>query len=233
MMYRYTRLLVLMTALCGCAVKQGPAEVEAEPPPVEERLALYEPPSSTTSEAVRDYLEPGRAFPTKPVPPVSEPSPRRTPSVTQKAELAPLPSALDKHATPRILPAEKTATGSKRPVRDAQPLTLDAEPTPPSRPVLAAPPRAFATAPEAAQPPILEIVPVPRPRDGDVDPTTERSRRSALSEVSVLRTQPAPFLRWTIPDPFELTRLTPLRDAPVETDPPLSSPLRPPLPPLK
>jgi len=233
MIYRYSCLLVLIAVLTGCGAKPAPAQVEVEPPRVEERLALYEPPASTTPELVRGYLAPGRTFPTDPVPPVAEPRPRRSPSVTQQAEQAPLPPAVPKQATPRILPEERTATDSKRPVREPQPLTLDAEPTPPSRPVLAAPPRAFATGPEPGQPPILEIAPVPRPRDSDVDPTSEWSRRAALSEATVLRTQPAPFLRWTIPDPFELTRLTPLRDALPETDPPLSSPLRPPLSPLK
>jgi hypothetical protein len=62
------------------------------------------------------------------------------------------------------------------------------------------------------------------------DPTAEDSLRVALSAVPPIRSNPAPFQRLNLPDPFENAQTIRLRAQPPEEHGPATGPVRPPKP---
>jgi hypothetical protein len=62
------------------------------------------------------------------------------------------------------------------------------------------------------------------------DPTADLSRAAAVAAPLPVRTQPLPFRRLNLPDPFELRDAVRLRNPPAEDPLPPSSAARPPRP---
>jgi hypothetical protein len=62
------------------------------------------------------------------------------------------------------------------------------------------------------------------------DPTAEDSLKSALAAVPPIRSNPAPFQRLNLPDPFENAQTVRLRALPPEEQSPATGPVRPPKP---
>jgi hypothetical protein len=62
------------------------------------------------------------------------------------------------------------------------------------------------------------------------DPTSEDSLKNALAAVPPIRSNPAPFVRLILPDPFENAQTVRLRALPPEEQSPATGPVRPPKP---
>jgi hypothetical protein len=87
------------------------------------------------------------------------------------------------------------------------------------------------SAPDVNQPPPLPILANPGiDRASLDDPTADESLKSALSAVPPIRSNPAPFLRLNLPDPFENAQTVRLRAMPPEDHGPATGPVRPPKP---
>jgi hypothetical protein len=144
--------------------------------------------------------------------------PSNPPTLADPTPAAPkprkLPAFLDAPSVPTTDPGPIVPRLPLPPAKEVRPTALpDRVPTDlaPERPLL--PERgAFATGPltkqagpdpaTPAEVPILSAKPVPD-RASLADPTTEFTARSVISPMLPLRTQPAGFLRFNLPDPFE------------------------------
>ncbi len=144
--------------------------------------------------------------------------PANPPSLTDPTPAAPkprkLPAFLDAPSVPTTDPGPVVPRLPLPAAKEVRPTSLpDRVPTDfaPERPLL--PERGeFATGPltrqagpdpaTPAEVPILSAKPVPD-RASLADPTTEFTARSVISPMLPLRTQPAGFLRFNLPDPFE------------------------------
>jgi len=95
-----------------------------------------------------------------------------------------------------------------------------------------APPRvptealAFAFAVDPTREPLrsASFLPIPERTTGATDPTLDWARRAAVTYVSWLRLGAAPFLKLSIPDPFEALTVVQLRATWPDTDPPATAP---------
>ncbi|HUT34972.1 MAG TPA: hypothetical protein VNE39_15890 [Planctomycetota bacterium] len=87
-------------------------------------------------------------------------------------------------------------------------------------------PPAVASSPEVTQAPLLSVAFLPKPdRPAPTsDPTWDHSYRAAIARKPELARPAAPFLRLTIPDPFETASLVQLRHPLPDADPPSAAP---------
>ncbi|MBY0526281.1 MAG: hypothetical protein K2R98_23005 [Gemmataceae bacterium] len=144
-----------------------------------------------------------------------EPTLSNSPSGVPSAKLSPKAPPL----RPRVLPEEAplTAYRSDPPPVQRQEFTPGALVRVPSRDVN-----------EPIPLPILANPGIDRaPLD---DPTAEESLKVALAATMPVRSNPAPFVRLNLPDPFENSHTVRLRSLPAEEQNPASGPLRPPKP---
>lgn len=139
--------------------------------------------------------------------------------------IAALPGALAVRP-PRRLPSDGPQATRLRPTADYPPLAWDTDPfspRPPSMPITA---RAYGLSPDPAQSPMLSAAFLPLPDRPALagDPTWSHSAESAIARRVELDHKAAPFLRLTIPDPYELIALVQLRKTPPDADPPSQAP---------
>jgi len=95
-----------------------------------------------------------------------------------------------------------------------------------------APPRvptealAFAYAVDVTRVPLRSpsFLPIPERTTAATDPSLDWARRAAVTYVSWLRLSPAPFLKLSIPDPFEALTVVQLRATWPDADPPALAP---------
>jgi hypothetical protein len=164
-------------------------------------------PGRLPSEAVKPRrlsAAPGVEKPQLPPPP---PLPALPATMGESSGQRPL-AALDQKGTafrPRLLPEEPPF--SRHRIVLAQPESIK----------LPAGPRVRLASPDVNQPIPLPILAQPvRNRAPLNDPTLDVSLSAALAETVPGRTSPAPFLRLTLPDPFENRKTVRLRKTPPE-----------------
>lgn len=238
---RLVFVLLGLASLClaGCgrdvARPEAAAEEQAPAPRSSETVAAtdFKFPTDDAGKLLEERLTPPRQVTLPPMPFASEPRPWRAAKLDRLPDrLRPLPQA-DVPAQPRRLQSEVPIQRRPRPALDLPPLAGgDFDPMRPARPELPSGPKAYVASPNPDTPPPLPVLARQQTEVIAVttDPTVDRSRQAALVVVSVLRDQPAPFLRLTIPDPFEHIRLVQLRMPPPDADEPASPTSRPPVP---
>jgi hypothetical protein len=177
-------------------------------------------PNDRGGRALDELLRPGESFAA-----ADPPSPRREfpPPRSLAVPEAPLSAVGPELARPGPKAASRPAR--PRPVFDEIPtsgsLTGWSLPEPPPLP---ADPGARVVAPDPAEPPPLPVLAHYAPeRQSLDDPTGDFSLRAALAAPPPERTGPAPFLRLTLPDPFEHAEVVRLR-TPLPEDPTPVSP---------
>jgi hypothetical protein len=233
------QLLALTVLSSGCG-KQNDAAVAAETDPaaptVEERRAFASPPPSAVpfafpadgvGELLRERLTPPRTTPLDPPPFQAGPRDWRAARLGE-AFAQRFDSAVEASPRSRVLPQGRGALHVRRAVIDVPPLAAEITPALPERTRFPLGALAFAPGPQLEPSAAAELGPLSSPRaaPGD-DPTTEHSRQAALGVIEILRSQAAPFLRFSIPDPHEHERVLPLRTVPVEEVAPLMTTARP------
>ncbi len=159
-------------------------------------------PKDRGGKLLADLLPPSEQLPSLPSDHPSGPRRFAPPPTLERTEL-PLPPSQAVLPRPR---GGMTLHSSRPPaLREELPLAdYRGEPLPPQRPQLAAGPRFREWSPDLSQPlplPVLgrkqlELAPVD-------DLTAEVSLAAALTTLALQRGKPAPFLRLTLPDPFE------------------------------
>jgi hypothetical protein len=83
--------------------------------------------------------------------------------------------------------------------------------------------------PEVSQPVPLPVLAVPAPdRGSSDDPTAEFSSAAAQTAAPPARARPAPFVRVSLPEPFENRIAVRLREPPHEKEDPVTAPPKPP-----
>jgi hypothetical protein len=228
-MCRYLPLAVFVV-IAGCGKPDAPPALVAGPPeeaaaettpkadpPVAEKRAPTPaerpaPPSVADGGSFAFPADSGGKLLAKTLPPTSPPiltdpspaapKPRRLPAFLD----APAVPANDTGAAvPRLpLPASKEARPTALPDRIPTNLAPD-RPALPDRGAFATGPLTKDIGPDPAKPadvPPLSTKPVPD-RASLADPTTEFTARSVISPTLPLRTEPAGFLKFNLPDPFE------------------------------
>lgn len=135
---------------------------------------------------------------------------------------------------PTTLTHERLPADWRRPVLDLPTLASDSDPIRPVVPQQPVAPRAYVTAPNPLQSPVLGRFPLPMEPVARVadDPSAESAHRLLTSAVPLATPNPATFLRLSIPDPFEQLRVIRLASPPADSDGPDASQERPPLPKL-
>jgi hypothetical protein len=216
-------LFLSFALLAGCGKSQPPAAATVMPAPE----PAVEGPSKAESPAVEQIPMPrviadggSFAFPddsggrllAKTLPPSNPPTlTDPTPAAPKPRKLAAfldapsVPTTDPGPVVPRLpLPAAKEVRPTALPDRVPTDFAPD-RPLLPERGELATGPLTKQAGPDPATPtevPVLSAKPVPD-RASLADPTIEFTARSVISPMLPLRTQPAGFLRFNLPDPFE------------------------------
>jgi hypothetical protein len=158
------------------------------------------------------------------LPPESPSGPRPHPALPA-LENPTLPPPLGQAALPRLSAEKASRPARPGPLPEDTPL-LSYYGTPPQPHEPALTPGVLAKAPSPSvgrpvPPPVLgQPVPDPAPLD---DPTTDASLAAALAAPMPSRTNPAPFLKLTLPDPFENRETGRLRGTPPEDGSPVAA----------
>jgi hypothetical protein len=184
---------------------------------------------AANKDELREQLNPVHQLPPLPARFTALPSPN-------PATITPVPirSFLPQATTsdqPRLLPGDRR-TAISAPFSSGEiPMLIAASTTAPI--LLAATPLAAATSPDPAHWTVwITNNPTPesrgRPTQWDrpqltTDPTGEGSRALALAPPSGLRESPPPFLRISIPDPYEQITIAELRNPPPDDEAPVRS----------
>jgi hypothetical protein len=238
-------IIAMSLAACGNADSKPAAAPEAKPVP-EAKLAPN-PKPAPSAKATTD---------TKPATPAPTLSELLTPTLSAPPLTAATPAAQWNPATifsvpvrPWLPPAEsaekpRVVPGDQR-IPATAPFSLPTAPLPspdialPAPLVLPATPREFSIGPNPAHI-IVRIATNPTPDTRGRPPAWERPqlatdptgaiiRAAPLATPTGLRETPPPFLRVSLPDPFELINIAELRPPPPETDAPVASFFRPPV----
>lgn len=238
-------VIAMNLAACGDADSKPAAAPEAKSTP-EAKLAAN-PKPAPSAKATTD---------TKPATPAPTLSELLTPTLSAPPLTAATPSAQWNPATifpvpfrPWLPPAEsaekpRVVSGDQR-VPNSAPFSLPTAPLPSPDVALPAPLALPATAREFSIGPNPALItvwiatsPAPemrgRPPAWDrpqlaTDPTEAIIRTAPLATPTGLRETPPPFLRVSLPDPFEQITIAELRTPPPETDAPVASFFRPPV----
>jgi hypothetical protein len=136
-----------------------------------------------------------------------------------------LPPPLGQAGLPR-LPAEKTARPARPgPLPEDMPLlSYHGTPAQPQEPALTPGVLVKAASPNVGQPVPPPVLGQPMPDRAPLDdPTTDASLAAALAAAMPSRTNPAPFLKLTLPDPFENRETGRLRETPPEEGIPVAA----------
>ena len=227
----------VLLAVSGCSRTSGPA---AALPALSAQVAVAtetEEPAGfafAQDEGGRlayERLAVSRAEALESVPFATAPRPWRS------AKLEQLPSAalalIDVPAIAHVSALEHSKPARARPALDTPPLVMNDKTVLAALPAFQAAPKVRVEGPDPLKvPPLVTSSRPPETLSPAADPTEEASRQIALAALTVLRTQPAPFLRLTIPDPFEHLKAVRLRSTPTEPIEPASPVGRPPLPPF-
>lgn len=240
--------IFFLAGLAGCA--QGPVALQAAPDAVTPKpappagvLALAEKPAGAEADApaegfvfptdkggklLEQRLTPAAKLPALPEDP-AQPRHRAVPATIARPEL-PLP-------TNPIPVARLPLATSANPVRpralaDEPPLAHNkAEPSRPQRSELPTVALVRLPAVDAERPALLPTLAQPvLDREPLTDPTTDASLKAALAAVPPERTTPAPFVRESLPDPFENGQVVKVRTPPADADAPYTGPPRLPRP---
>jgi hypothetical protein len=239
--------LLLAPGLAGCA--QGPVAIRAEPnavaskpPPPPGVVALAEKlagpeeapaaagsfafPADQGGKLLEQRLKPADRLPPLEEGP-TQPRPRSVPAAIGLPQV-PLPGGPVELA--RLSPLLPSNPVRPRALPDEPPLARNREePTSPQR--LELPTAALVRLPQAdgSQPVPLPLLGQAVPdREPLTDPTTAASIQAALAAIPPARTTPAPFVRESLPDPFENSAVIKVRTPPAESSTPYTaSPRRP------
>lgn len=173
-----------------------------------------------------ELLRPSDPPPLQPTGPVASPRQFAPPRSLERPEL-PLPSS--QASLPRLPLVLNPAPLRPRSLPEATPFSTHRnDPEPPRHERLLAGGRVRLPSPDVNQPIPLPTLAQPvtdrAPLD---DPTGESSTRAALAAVPPLRSEPAPFVRMPLPDPFELQQTVRLRILVPEDPSPTASVSRP------
>ncbi len=240
-------LATMSLGLAGCTEAPAPAPVNAAEPPVlvaqtpsarvkeqSAESAGFAFPTDLAGKHLEERLTPPRQVPALPVPFTQTPLPWRWAKLDSAAERSRLLPPTETPSGPRILPEERRSTAKRRPTLDVSLLTSETDPARPTVPFLPAGLLVSAPSPDpVVAPPLAPIARlIPDVPTVSSDPTGDGSRRAAMTILSVLRDQPAPFLRLTIPNPFENAQAVRVRTPIPDADEPAASSSRPPLPPF-
>lgn len=175
-----------------------------------------------------ERLAAGRGDALAPVPFVESPRPWRT------ARLERLPMLPDGAIEAPPVALNLTGAGvlatRTHAALDVPPLAMGDKAPSPALPVLPIAPKIRVESPDPLKfPAPMTPARPPEPLLPAVDPTDNTSRQAALAVIGVLRVEPAPFVRLTIPDPFENLKAVQLRSTPPEPIEPAAPTGRPPV----
>jgi hypothetical protein len=129
---------------------------------------------------------------------------------------------------PRLPATRKGPPLRPRPLPDDLPLS-GMRPEPPQEAQFPAGDRVRLPGPDVNQPAPLPLLAVPAPDRTTDDPTADFSSAAAQSASVPVRTAPAPFVKLSLPDPFENRDVIRLRQTPPEKDEPVSATPKPPM----
>ncbi len=222
----------------GAEAKAGAIKSEPSGAPARATAALaegsFEFPADESGRLLAERLTPPRQLPLAPAPYVREPQPRPAGMPDDlRPHVAKLPPVVSGPATV-VVGDERRTPQRRQAAMDRPPLAAEADPARPQRPLWPAAPLAYTPSANPDVAPALRYVGLPvaeavTPQD---DPSADVSRKALLSGTSIPAPAPPPFLRLTIPDPFETARVVQLANPPAERDPPEPSFQRPQPPPL-
>ncbi|HMC64263.1 MAG TPA: hypothetical protein VKI65_04930 [Gemmataceae bacterium] len=211
-------LLCLVLAGCGRRVVSVPPAGDVAAAEPERAAEPFRFPDDRGGRLLAELLPPRETLPPLPADrssaPLAFPAPRHverpdTPIPPVQAEPPRLPIMLSLHPSPRSIPEEV-------PLADYR-----AEPIRPEETMLPASALVRLPSPDVNEPPSLPILALPVVDRVPIDdPTGEASRQAALSATMPPRAQPAPFIRFNLPDPFEHQRAVRLRTPPAEDSSP-------------
>jgi len=226
---RPTLLAVIALSLTACSdAKSKPAATPEAKPASSGKPAT---PAPTLSELLTPLLS-------APTPTAASPSAQWNPATIFPVPFRPWLPPAESAEKPRVVPGDQRIPATA-------PFSLPTAPLPwpdialPASLVLPATPREFSIGPNPAHI-IVRIAtnPTPgtrgRPPAWDrpqlaTDPTEAIIRTAPLATPTGLRETPPPFLRVSLPDPFEQINIAELRPPPPETDAPVASFFRPPV----
>jgi len=216
------KMLRLLTVVC-LALAAGGAGLKAEA-------------ANSKAPTRPDALEAALQAP----PPFVPLAPRGTPAPWPLATIVPtakgswLPPAEIRPELRLVAAADPPALRSRR-AADLPPLADVAGPPAPAGRKLDVPPLAAAPAPNINVLPILPLRPWnPLERMGAfADPTQQQSRDAVVAAEPPYRHHLAPFVKLTLPDPFELVNEIRLLRPPADNEPPVSMNALPAKPPLR
>ncbi len=232
---------VLLTALIGCGgtTVSGPAAVavSAEEAPDQAAPAPVAEAAPTEADGFRFPDDRGGAMLARRLPPSGQVAPAEAPSTGPRR--LPVPSALESPSVPLPpnqglvprLPAGKDRTPPRpRPLAEEPPLSdYRLDPERPHEHVLPAGARARRPGPDVNQPAALPVLAGPAPDRASLDdPTADFSASAVRAATPPVRATPAPFLRLTLPDPFEYRDAARVRTPPPDDAPPVTASPRPP-----
>ncbi|HEV3145921.1 MAG TPA: hypothetical protein VGZ47_18695 [Gemmataceae bacterium] len=230
----FVALLAIMI-VCGCKPSRSPglqvkAVAAADPAPAPGSL-----PTTPVAENADPFVFPedwGRKILERTLPPTMAalshqerahaPLPRITPAFVERPEIS--------FAMPTFQLPTLTASARKplrpRPLPEAFPLQAHhEEPQIPQRPELAGGPLSRQRAPNVHEPPPLPTLAKPAANRASLeDPTADFSNEQVIARDLPLRSQPAPFQRVNLPEPFAPKRTTRLVDAEPQVVPPVPMP---------
>lgn len=192
------------------AASQGTAQPPAVP---------FSFPNDSSGKLLAEKLPPSSPGAAAKLPPLSA-QPRQVPAAIANPAVAPTAPALQLPKLPATPPA-----GVTKPSALAEELPLAdyaGSPAVPDIKKLEVSPAIKVPSLDVNQPPVLGQVMQPTPEPPNLaDPTQESSHQAALAGSAAPRTEPAPFLRLFLPDPFANRNATGLPEPPPEDAAPL------------
>jgi len=130
---------------------------------------------------------------------------------------------------PRLPAARKGPPLRPRPLTDDLPLSRT-RPEPPHETQFPAGERVRLPGPDVEQPAPLPMLAVPVPdRTSSDDPTADFSSAAVQSAAAPVRAAPAPYVKLSVPDPFENRDVIRLRQTPPEKSDPVTATPKPPM----
>ena len=187
--------------------------------------------STASAQYLSERLVPPPTVTLPPVPMVAQPAePRVFGAERPRSHLWALPFGTFP-GTPTVLATEQRPGNWKRPALDIPGLASESDPTRPLFPMQPVSPRAFVSAPNSAQSPILARFPIPAepPVLAGEDPSALAAFAVLTVAVPLATPNSVPLLRLSVPDPFEQIRTIRLATAPADADDPATAQDRPPL----
>jgi len=214
------KLMLKLAIVAGLALAAGGALLPAE-------ALKPEPPAR--ADALEAALKAPPPF--VPLAPLAAPVPWPSSTIVPVPKGSWLPPA-EIPAGPRLAAAADPPPLRSRRAADLPPLADVAGPPAPAARKLDVAPLVAAPAPDIN---VLPILPTRLGFQSErmaafADPTRDQSREAAVAAEPPYRQSLAPFVKLTIPDPFQLQNEIRLRQSPPDNEPPVTSKSRPPKP---